>query len=250
MDRNKRTTLFSVLGITAVIAVMAVAGVVLGRRIGNGITRITGEAPTVVINRPGNEQADQPVKSRTALDFTGFDSIETSGGWIIEAVQGDVCAVALESASRYSDDIEISQRGDTLRLELDSAFGSVVARPIVSIVMPDLESLECDGSATIALSGFELDRLVIDIDGAASVTAEDSQVEDLDLSVDGASTIDFSQSEVVDADIDMDGASTLRITMDGGELTGSLNGVGNVIYGGHVSAERVQVGGIGKVRPE
>ena len=248
MDRNARTTILSVLGIIAVIAVMAFAGVGIARRIGGffgATSRFDGgqHSPEVVVT----EHADWIMNWG---DLTDFRTIHTSGGWIVEISSGDDYAVRVEANDRVGDDVEIDQRGETLYVNLRSGINAVINKPTLHITTPTLDRLECDGAATVLITGFDADSLALDIDGAANVRAESSSWDELSLSVDGASAIDFSQSSVVDAEIRMDGASSLRITMAGGELTGTLNGVGNVIYGGQVSAERVRIEGLGRVRTE
>jgi hypothetical protein len=246
MGKNTRTTILSVLGIVAAIGLMTVVGLNMGRRIRDGFSGRIGTAVTVETSTETEKSSVRTLQ----YDIRDFDTIHTSGGWIVEIRPGDDFDVTLTADGRVVDDIDVRQSGDTLDLELHSGFGSVLRKPTVLITMPDLEEIQCDGAAQVLVSGFDEDRLSVDIDGAASVRSEASRWQDLSLTVDGASTIDFSDSEVVNARIDMDGASTLHVTMDGGELTGTLNGVGNVIYGGEVSAETVRIGGIAKIRHE
>jgi len=247
MDRNTRTTVLSVVGIIAAIAIMVFAGVGMARRVGGLVSLrrevIPENAPEVIVT----EHADWIMNWD---DLGDFDGVRTSGGWIVQITAGDDYSVRVEADNRVSDDVNLTVHGNSLYADLDSGFGSVVNKPTLLITMPTIEHLECEGAANVLISGFAGDDLTLEIAGAATVRSESSTWNELSLSVDGASSIDFSDSQVVDADISMDGASSLRITMAGGELTGSLNGVGNVIYGGQVSSERVRIGGLGRVRAE
>jgi len=54
----------------------------------------------------------------------------------------------------------------------------------------------------------------------------------------------------VDARVDLNGAGDIRLQMNGGVLDGSLEGMGNIVYSGVVSEERIRIDGLGRVRAE
>ncbi|MCD6342815.1 MAG: DUF2807 domain-containing protein [Spirochaetaceae bacterium] len=54
----------------------------------------------------------------------------------------------------------------------------------------------------------------------------------------------------VDARVDLNGAGDIRLEMNGGVLDGSLEGMGNIVYSGVVSEERIRIDGLGRVRAE
>ena len=60
--------------------------------------------------------------------------------------------------------------------------------------------------------------------------------------------VDLEESLVENAVLALAGANQLRITMDGGSLTGRVEGVGNVRYSGDTSSVNVDTDGIVRVR--
>ena len=183
-------------------------------------------------------------------DLTGFTALEVSGSWRIDITRGDGWQVRFSHPEDSGDEINASVSGDRLRLSTDSGgrwFGRSTGTFGADILMPALRELELAGDAEIDFSGFEGARLQIEIAGAADVEGRDGRYDTLDLSVAGASEIDLRDVVVTEARVDLAGASDVTLAMDGGELTGSMAGAGNIEYYGTVSRERVDVAGFGRV---
>ena len=185
-------------------------------------------------------------------DLSGFSGIEIDGSWTVTVTQGDEWQVDLSYPENSLRAVDVSVRGE--RLSLDGArpgslFGRSSARLTAAIVMPELEELEAVGQNRVTLSGFEGERLTINVAGANQITGEDGRYGELDLSIAGASNVQFDGIAFTDANVDLAGASNLTLTMDGGELTGSLAGAGRIEYSGTVSREAVDVAGWGWVGP-
>lgn len=256
MDPNKRTRLFSTLGIVFVAGALVLvvvrmvggfAGTVLGDRPGERwFGRESTQAERSIDEVDDGDGSSDDLVALEAGALAGFSAIAATGGWSIAVEQGEF-DVAVEVSERVRDAVSVRVSGGTLRLDVHSGLRSVAGNLEATIRLPDLDRLEIDGGADIRLRGLELDRLDIDIDGAATINATGGSYRELRVETDGAANIDFSGSAVVDADVDMDGASNLNITMAGGELDGVLRGVGNVRYGGDVERESIRVEGLGRV---
>ena len=252
MDQKRKTALISVIGITAAIGLMVAAGFGIARSVGSGVRRVMDPAPS------RSERAFEAEESGSAegsallpFDFEAlgsFDSIKTTGGWRVTITGGERHDVDVTASERALPDVEVFTSGDVLHLELESGVRSVTGNLTATIVVPDLERLETDGGADVTLRGLDLDKFSIDVDGAASVRASDTRIQRLDINVDGAASLNFAEARVVNAQIDMDGASSLDITMDGGELSGEISGLGEVRYGGSVTNQNISVDGLGRVR--
>ena len=183
-------------------------------------------------------------------DLTGFSAIEINGSWQVNVTQGDVWQVRFSYPEGDREGLEASVSGERLRLNGESPrrwFGGSNTPFGADIVMPTLDELELAGNAEIEFSGFEGARLVIEIAGAAEVEGRNGSYDELDLSVAGASAIDLQGIVVTDARVDLAGASDVTLAMDGGELTGSMAGAGNIEYYGSVSRESIDVAGFGNV---
>ena len=234
--KPSQIALLSMLGI--VVGTMVVAAVALRMNFGS--------------SRPADFDPGEMVAVST--EHTGFNEIEINGMWRVDITQGDEWRVDLSYPEGYRDDVEASVRGERLRLHgtgirpglRSDRSGAELA---VDIVVPALRALEVAGGSQVRMSGFQGDRLAIDVAGAVELVARDGRYELLDLTVAGASNIKLRGIVVTDARVDLAGASDVTLTMDGGELSGSLAGAGRVGYAGTVSRETIEIAGVGWVGP-
>ena len=227
------------------LALLSLGGVVFGTVIAaTVVARVTGWGGSVGPD-PGEMVEVSP-------DLSGFNSIQINGMWSVTLTRGDEWQVDLSYPENYADDIDAFVRGERLTLDATrprSLFGGSDARFAAEIVMPALEELDVASGGRLTLSGFVGDRLTIDVTGATQLIGEDGRYTELDLSVAGASDIQLDGFVFTNADVDLAGASNLTLTMDGGELAGSLAGAGRIQYFGTVSREAVEVDGFGRVGP-
>jgi len=236
MESNRRTVLISIVGIVAAIGLMVGVGFGLARRLGHPVRQV--EQPSAERSLEGGS---------LSYDLDNFSQIVVLGGWSVSISQGSDYSVGVSASESALDAVEVSTRGDSLLLDLTSGIKSVTGNLAANIVLPDLKRLETSGGVKIDIRGFDLDSLEISAEGAANISAHNGRISDLQLKSQGAGTFDFTDVKVGSANIDMDGASNLEITMDGGDLTGALRGLGNVSYGGTVANESVRVDGLGRV---
>ena len=239
---------------TSKIALLSVGGIVLGAIFVAALAvRFALDSSGQLFAHEGGRADREPGELTTEnRELSGFDAIEINGSWSVDVRQGDDWQVDLSYPENYLDVMDVSVRGDRLRLNgerLGSFFGGSNARFAAEIVMPGLEDLEVAGSNRVTLSGFEGEQLMIEAAGANQISGEDGRYGELELSVAGASDIELAEFTFTHADVDMAGASNLELTMDGGELTGSLAGAGRIQYFGAVSREAVDVAGFGSVGP-
>ncbi|MFP4113062.1 MAG: GIN domain-containing protein [Spirochaetota bacterium] len=250
MNPNTRTRLLSTIAILLIVGAVVFFGY---RMIGGAATRIgewfdRGDRQHSIGEKARTEAGNG---ARTAVpiaeELGEFATIAAQGGWSIEIEQGDY-SVDVTANERAVDRVEVFTTGETLRLEVRPGWDSIATNLTARITLPALERLELDGGADVRLSNVGSERLAIEVNGAASVNATGGAFENLVLDVDGAASIDFSESSVVNANVDMSGAGNFNVRMAGGELTGSLSGVGNVTYSGEVGVESIRIDGLGRVR--
>ena len=65
--------------------------------------------------------------------------------------------------------------------------------------------------------------------------------------LDGLGHADLRGLESVDARVEIAGAGVVRLTMNGGSLEGSIDGLGIIRYRGPVSGESIRIDGGGRV---
>jgi len=241
MDSSKRIILISVVGVVAAIGLMVGVGFGVARRVGDGVRRL--EIP--VLERTFESTTQD---GRITADLADFNSIYTVGGWSVTIAHGETFNVEVAASEKALQQVDLFTRGDTLHLELDSGVESITGNLTATVTLPDLERLRTAGGASVTISGFDLDSLDIEVDGAASITARDGRIDDLSIDSDGAATFNFAGVQVRNAEVEMDGASHLDISMAGGELSGVLRGLGDVIFTGEVSDETIRIDGLGRIR--
>ena len=235
--------------IAVVVSLIVVGGViVLGvRTVGRFVPRFVGEATEWT--RGHLDEADAVSVPFELPAGASFQEISIVGGWRITIGAGEP-GVAVTAAGRSSPEARVSVQHGTLHLEAPLTPGVSETHLVATVSMPELSRLAITGGADVRIEGVEADRLELTVDGAASVRADESRFEHLQVTVQGATNLDFRGSRTVNAHVELDGASNLSIRMDGGRLTGTLRGVGNVTWTGTASDEAIRVEGIGRVREQ
>jgi hypothetical protein len=240
-----RKSQIAVLSVAGVLVVLVAGGVIAARIIlaqiaaggyeGGEVPRSSG-GPTVAGN----------------LDLSGFDRIDARGNWQITLVQGPDFDVGLSYPERMRDRLRVRVEDERLVLAYEGrSFGwfgnndSVKAR----IVMPELGAVELAGAGTVDMTGFSGDQLVINASGASEIKGHDGRYEDLRVNLSGAGDVDMTDMPAVDARVVLSGAGQITLTMDGGELTGTVSGVGQIRYHGTVSEQNVVASGFSRVEP-
>ena len=110
------------------------------------------------------------------------------------------------------------------------------------------EGLEgSNGASEAELSGFNGERLTITASGATEIDGEDGRYAALALNVSGAGDVDLRDVVATDARVTLSGAGEIKVGMNGGILSGSLSGAGNIEYYGTISENRVSIAGFGRV---
>lgn len=205
----------------------------------------------------GDAEAGEQVAlgERVTREFArdGFTGVVVRGAWTIELEQGDAFRVELEFPEGIEDRLGVEVRGGQLVLDSDDGgtrrgwFGGDRLDLTARIVMPALANVEIAGSGELRMNGFSGERLELEVAGAANIEASTGRYTELNLDVSGAGRVEMSQMEFRDARVDLSGAANVELTMSGGDLSGSLSGVGNIRYHGSVASERVNVSGFGRV---
>lgn len=222
--------------VTALFAVILAAAAIVG--IARERVPLPGFIPGV--------SASEDLASLT-VPVRPISSIAIEGVWDVAVTIGEVGSDSLT--------IEVPARIDVDRFVVQDENGRIVLRGVpgarrsrANVTVSSLNRVSIDGAASLVLSGLNSEDFTLDIDGAANVTANSGTVDRLSVSLDGAADVDLSQIRAIDADISLDGAGQVRITMAGGTLRGSIDGVGRIVYGGEVSERNVSVSGLGRVQ--
>ncbi len=241
--RNSQTVVVSVLGIlTLIMIVMAGLGRVALSQLDSDTTRPEASSTTV--------EGEQITET---FNLEDFHSINVDGAWRINLTQGDDWRVEVSHSEDLNDDLDVYLQGNRLVLDRRSSGGwrwwrRSGPRPSAEIVMPDLSDLNLAGASRLDFSGFDGGQLSLKVAGANQMEGRDGRYDSLNLTVAGASQIDLGGILVTDAQVDLAGASDVTLSMNGGDLAGSMAGAGGISYYGTVAEETVKVAGIARVR--
>jgi hypothetical protein len=113
--------------------------------------------------------------------------------------------------------------------------------------MPSLSRVDLNGVADLSLSGFESDDLSIKMEGVVRVSGKESRIQNLSFKGNGLLKMEMYDAPVNSADINYDGLYMMEVLMDGGELSGKIDGIGGLNWKGDVRENSIKVEGPGKI---
>jgi hypothetical protein len=200
-------------------------------------TAADAEAPPTRNESIGSRQIDE-------ADFTG---IQLAGRWYVEMTRGETESIVVEGPEDLLASLSTRKReADTLVMKMTERRRDT-RRLRATIVCPSFHSLRTKGVVDLDFSGYDTERLTFRIEGVTTVRAQESRVKDFRLRAEGVSKVDLRDNPVENAKVDCEGVTKLQLTMAGGELTGQMEGVGRLTYGGEVSRVSVHTEGPCKV---
>ncbi len=224
-----------VVGIGTGVVVVVIATVVAVRLL------FGGTAHTVTL--PGGALADG-TETVTEYALANFTKIEGSGAFQIAVSEAPAYQVQLRVPRRIQDYVAVAVEGDTLHIGLKPGVtitGLGIYR--ATITMPKLTAIHTSGAARVEFMGFSGDDLTIGSSGAASILGSGGSYRRLLVDSSGASVIGLTDLPVVEARIRSSGAGVVRLSMQGGELSGELTGAVRLFYSGSVKKADVQTSG-------
>ena len=198
-----------------------------------------------------NSNAEQPPENLPhESELSDFSQLDINGFWKVEIIQGDEWQVQTNNDNKGVK-IQAYVRGKELVLKQKSHIsfwnGKFDFNASATIQMPTLEKLDISGASQVEISGFEGQKLEVDVSGAAELIGENSRYETFALDSSGASGVNFEDVTVTSATIDMSGAANLILTMNGGNLSGEVSGAGNIKYYGTVASQNIETSGAANV---
>ena len=220
-----------ILATSGIVLVLLTAGVVVAIR---------------VFAAPAREGGDGPDVDRR-IEVARFAAIELRGGWDLHLRHASEYSAVLTGDRELVDTAEVSTAGERLSIHLQGDSDEDRTVRIV-ITAPAVEALSLAGAVNGTIAGLDAAELTVLSEGATNLVFEDSTIGELTLQTAGAANIDLGESLVENAVLSLTGANQLRITMNGGSLTGRVEGVGNVRYSGETSSVNVDTEGIVRLR--
>ena len=185
-----------------------------------------------------------------ALEVQDFSSIDFIGAWNVKITQGSTYKVEVEGPRNLLGEIELQQTGKQLSVRNDYKGGFGTETFTIRMTIPELEGITIAGGADLSFDGFTGEELDVTLSGAGRIRAFNSEYKKLNVTCSGAGQLDFTDLISRDANVNLSGAGEVLVNMDGGELSGSISGMGSVKYEGRISNKSIRVSGLGEVSPK
>ncbi|MDA3915666.1 MAG: DUF2807 domain-containing protein [Deltaproteobacteria bacterium] len=194
-------------------------------------------------NRLPVESSAKVVKK---IKLTGFKEVDLKGKWQVRIVQADEKTIRIEGPEDLLADLLVNHKGSLVELHMPE-WKNDRRKLFLEITMPSIKSLKILGVADVSISGFILEDLMIHVEGVTSIHGENGSTGKLEFMGKGVSKLDLQNFPTRSADLAGKGVIKIELTMAGGELTGSIEGVGHVRYKGKAGHESIKVKGPCKV---
>lgn len=194
---------------------------------------IEGESNVIdLVELNQNSRGNLTVSMQNRTSFTLHKPLTVR----IPAVSGGL--IQLDGSGSISLDADEALKGDTFRV---SIMGSGDIRLMLDT--SDLE-VEVGGSGDIDLE-VNTQQLRADIDGSGRILAVGA-ADNADISVNGSGDFDGKDCAMKSANVNIAGSGSIRVDV-ASELTGSVNGSGDVIYTGDPATVSISDNGSGDV---
>jgi len=168
------------------------------------------------------DEIEGPVTTRQ-YDFTDFTAIEIGDAFELEVTAADTWSVAITAREGLFDRINVSQHGDTLKIDLENFLLNLDRSGTATITMPELRELDLSGAVEASASGFVSGQdLGVHLSGASRLDI-DAETGKFDAELSGASQLNGSLTATA-SDISLSGASEIKLEGSGGDI--KINGSG------------------------
>lgn len=180
-------------------------------------------------------------------DMEDFSRLQVIGGWNLTLQSGNTYRVSITFPEELQNHVKIDKNGEVLSLETTGLIDFRGAHFKAVVQMPELAELRSEGGLSAGIHGFTGETLTIAGGGGVQIKAEDCRYEKLSLQLSGGIQGDFRDLSAEDIHIKGNGAVDLDVTMNGGALTGDVNGAANIKVRGNVAQNSLRVHGVSNI---
>jgi hypothetical protein len=202
------------------------------------------------IDAYGTVEAGPPASEVTTLTFDNQDFSEIALTDVVNAriVRDQDYSVRVTVAAQAVDDLAVTQSGTRLTIGYAHPDDHVEAID-VAISMPLLESMQLSGVTNVKLEAFDQAQMILVLSGITNVEGASMRIGSLQATAEGVSHIDFGAvSPLASSEVNLSGISQLTLNMDqGASITGSIDGLSQLLYYGSDVAIEIASGPAGPV---
>jgi hypothetical protein len=203
---------------------------------------ITLTAVAVTAARP-SRAAEGTSQMRTVGTF---DKVKTNGAFTVSITAGArAVSVTLSGDGDVVSRVTTEVQGGTLVVAMKPGTNSFDKSPKIDIKVPVLRSFENEGAGSVTIAGIGGGDFSITNSGTATITVTGRATKE-DISLNGTGKIDATGVDAHDVTVDNNGVGSVRVRASG-ELTMSVNGIGEIQYAGKPTAVHSSVNGIGRI---
>lgn len=193
------------------------------------------------------EERNVGKKITQQYDIEDFSRIKVVGGWSISIEAGEDYKVSITFPENLQDHVKVGRSGQALILETTGLVDFKGAHFKAEIQMPQLTGLSSEGGMSASLQDFTGDELRINSGGGVQLKAVNCTYTDLELDLSGGIQGNLQDLKAENINIDGNGAVDLDLHMNGGSLTGEVNGAANIKIRGSMRKNTLQVHGVSNV---
>jgi len=202
----------------------------------NGVCEKTckGDSQTGGSQSSSQSNSANSPKITKAYDFEDFKDLDVSG-FDAEVMFGDEFLVEAQGKAvdlqNLNVDLEVSaDKAATLKVSVQ---GGASIPGSMKIVLPELESLRVGSTSDVVVTGFEQQRLDIDVSQNTDVEIANSKFDSINLNAVGNSDISLAQSKARSAQVALNGNANAVISFsENGDLRGTVDGSSDLEYCG------------------
>jgi hypothetical protein len=214
----------------------------INRALRRGVPALAA-ALTVLVGATRSDAADDVSSTR---NVSGFDKVSVNGAFTVDLTSGaSSTKVVVTGSSDVVDRVTTEVKDHTLVVGLRSGTNFFSHSPHVTISMPKLRAFSNSGAGKATISGLDGGDFAIENNGVASISAA-GRADGLTVTLAGAGKVDTTGLDARDATVDNDGVGSVRVRARG-NLTATVNGVGEIRYAGNPAHVQSQVNGVGRI---
>ena len=162
-------------------------------------------------------------------DLDGFTRLDVSHAFKVGVTRGDAYEVKVTVDDDLLESLDVSLKGDTLRIGLEGVPPNEHTTRIAAVTLPGLTAVELSGASEASVEGF-------------------SSSGDLDLVLEGASSLVFTDVRAGDARFDLSGTSKMTGVVWVGDTWMDLRGASSVDLEGSGAAASLDASGASHLR--
>ena len=201
------------------------------------------------LSDPRSDNSTSLKKSNMGLKeikISDFNGVVLKGNWEARIVREDKESIRVKGPEDLLGALFVNQYGNFLELRM-SKQSNDKRKLRLEMTVPVIQTLRTKGVANVSISGFNLEDFVIEAEGVSSIHGEKGRAEKLNFRGKGVSNLNLEDFPTRNTDLTCEGVVKIELTMAGGDLSGSIKGVGSVRYKGATNQESIHVKGPCKV---